>query len=150
MKLFPGVKPRFHWEGIDPLPKTLTMERMRQFPYDHWLRFIEGKITVHGHGEHDCWVWDPKNESRPLTDIATWTPQSEMTWRYKDRGAIKKVWNVRRFVAYLFYEFDVDDDLSYSVYRRKGICSWPNCVRPSHIIVAPHNNSSAKTGLLDV
>lgn len=138
LKLPHGVKSKFG--KIDPMNASeLTLQDMRRKPYSLWLKYVEPNIVVLGHEDDDCWCWDVKNREH---DVSKWVPQVWATTMPEAENPAPRRWNARKFIMELFYEFPS----SYSVFRNKAICSKYNCIRPSHMIIAPMNNRDAKYG----
>jgi len=138
MKLRPKVIAR--QRTIDPLnPSQITLAEMRKYPLNLWLKYIEPRIIIMGNAPEDCWCW---NVGKREHDVSKWFPQMWASWHPERKNPVMQNMNVRRFIAQMFYEFPE----AYSVYRNKKICSSYNCIRPSHLIIAPHNDPEAKFG----
>ena len=138
MYLFAGVKPRVN--SVNPLnAKEWTLDELRKEPFHLWLHYIEPKILAFGNEDGDCWTVD----SRKRNNLEDWTPQVKAAWDYfKAEHPTKKNWTMRQLAGAIFYTFPE----GYCVYRDKDICNSYNCVRPTHLIIAPRNNARAKFG----
>lgn len=138
MKLHPDVKAITRF--TDPMnPDMLTLADLRKPPYSLWLKFIEPRIVTMGTEKEACWCWDIKNRNH---DPSKWYPQAWVSFRPEVENPVYQNVNVRRFIAQMFWHFPEH----FSVYRNKDICPNYNCVRPTHLIIAPHNDGRAKFG----
>jgi len=122
-----------------PVDAKFTLAELRKDPYHFWLRYIEPRIVCMGTSPEDCWCWDFNKRTHKPNN---WYPQVWVSYNLNVEHPVRKMVNARRFIMELFYEFPPE----YSVYRDKNICTSYNCVRPSHLIIAPHNDSKAKYG----
>ena len=124
----------------DPMdPQRLTLKQLREPAYRLWFKYIEPKIVVMGNAPEDCWCWDV---DKRVHKIDNWYPQVWATLNPDKRRPVMQNMNARRFIAAMFWDYPKE----YSIYRNKAICTQFNCVRPSHLIIAPHNNKEAKYG----
>lgn len=140
MKIIPGCRLRFKNKNeSDPFnPRDWTVHQMRTNEFtQRWLKYIEPNLMVFGIELGDCWCWLDK-KGRPI--ISEWTPQRQIAWNWEDDVPVIKTWNMRQLSARIFFEFPDH----WSVYRDKDMCINPNCVRPLHLIPAPHNHPEAK------
>lgn len=134
--MHPGVKYRASNHPTPISPNHWTLQELRRQPFNLWLKFIEPKLVVFGPHEDDCWCIYGRNRNKVVDPVITATQD------FEGRIIETKSHNARKFVAEIFYDFPV----YYSVYRNKDICTCINCVRPSHLIIAPHNDRIAKFG----
>lgn len=137
MKVRKLVKPLVN--TADPMPGGLTLKELRKAPYNLWLRFIEHKIISMGTAPEDCWCYDLGGRN---FDPALWYPQGMVSFNPFDKLPVYRKMNLRRYVARLFWDFPEH----YIVYRNKNICTCFNCLRPSHLVIAPRGDMEAKFG----
>jgi hypothetical protein len=137
--LFAGV--RIRSKDVDPInPERWEMKRFHNHPYNNFTRFILPRLIIFGYGDDECWCVDCRTRDR----IDNWDPEIRASWNWQDEAPVFKTWGCRQLVGRVFYDFPDGND--WCVYRDKDICSQPNCVRPTHLIPAPRNNTRAKYG----
>jgi hypothetical protein len=140
MLLLPSV--RIRYKGADPVnPERWKLSQLNTHPYDNFMKYIWPKLIVFGYGDEECWCMDCERRNTAIDD---WDAQLLAAWNYKDRHPVKKQWTARMLTGRVFYEFPEGPD--WCVYRDKDICLQPNCVRPTHLIPSPRNNTRAKYG----
>ena len=130
--LYPGVKLK-----VDLDIEKLDLISLRKPPLNRWLKYVEPYLIILGTHEVDCWCWDLGGREH---DISKWTPQHIVQNKPERPDSPRYRANMRRFVAETFYEFP----RHYVVYRDKRICTSFNCLRPSHMVIAPRNDKGAK------